>query len=475
MDLKAKLWKEIEKYPFEEQLWIKKAFFIAQHVHKGQKRKSGEDYIIHPIEVSRTLIKLNCDVQTVCAGLLHDVVEDTNVTYDDLAKDFDYDVANLVEGVTKINAKDAPNKRAQKQASTRKLMTYFEKDVRVIVIKLADRMHNMQTLQYMKPKKQIEISYETLHDYVPFAYKIGAYEIKNILEDLSYKYLQPKMYQKIEKQLKQYEKRNKKYVTKVQEEIKKTFASHQIPVILKLQTKNIFGISKKLHKERTLSQIHDLFGIQVLVETKEQCYEARRLIHQLYSVCEKYEHDYIATPKTNKYQSLHTTVMVENQYIQFQIRTQQMDLTSSKGLIGYWSLYGSEARKKMQQDIELYGFRALWEMNQKIQDNEEFLIQIRNDVFGKQIFVYDSSGIPMALPAGSTPVDFAYKIHTEVGSHIWKAVVNGKEVPLNQPLQMNDYVIIKTHEKASIPQESMATTYYAKEQIRKLQRKRNVI
>lgn len=426
---------------------VEKAYRYAEKLHDGQFRQSGEPYIIHPLNVAYILADLHADMDTICAGLLHDTIEDTGVTKEDIAHEFNPTVANLVDGVTKLAKMNFSSKEAQALANTRKIIIGITEDVRIIIIKLADRLHNMRTLQYKSSFKQKENSLETMEIFAPLAYYIGAYRIKSELEDLSFQYLKPDLYRKIAGQKRKVEEDYLPTLKEIRDKLKTFLGYENIASDIKVRTKNIYGIYKRLNQGQRLSDIHDLFALKVMVDELVGCYKALGLIHQLYHPVNEMFKDYICNPKTNMYQSLHTTVFAPNdRLVQVQIRTFEMDKTASFGLTAYWDSKPDCARDTMQQELkEKYQFyNSLMEMNAMFGNNQEFVSQVKRELFSETIYVYTTKGDIIELPKGSTPIDFAYRIHTDVGNTMTAAFVNDELVPINYVLQNRDRVRIVT-------------------------------
>ena len=439
----------ITSYTKEEQTKILKAYELAYKMHETQLRKSGEPYIIHPLNVALILLSLEADCQTICAGLLHDVLEDTAINLLQLEKMFGEEITVLVDSVSKLARRYFKDKHQQKLASMRKLVSSFETDARVIAIKLADRLHNMRTLEYQSVPKQIAISEETLKIFCPLAQKIGAYDIKHELEDLCFEYLNREKYNELNQKRIALQKENEKRLISIMINLKHLLLQNGIYNDIRYQRKNVYGIYERIGNNESIKDIHDLFSLIVLVPSKDDCYRVKEIIDRTYNHQPKFDKDYIVNPKPNMYQSLHTTALDDDQLIQFQIRTKEMHIISTEGLIGYWSLYGKEARQKMQTDLYKYGFQLLSELNKRIQDDEQYVNILTSQVLGKQIYVYDSNGICYELPLGSTATDFAYLLDENLGDHIWKAIINGVEQEPFVPLKNNDYVSIITKKETN--------------------------
>ena len=439
----------VEEYNLDEVEVVKKAYFYADSLHKGQFRQSGEAYIMHPLNVAYTLAIMHADRDTVCAGLLHDTLEDTKITKEEIAEIFNREVANLVDGVTKISKLNFSTKQEQNMANTRKIITSITNDVRIIIIKLADRLHNMQTLQYKSEFKQKENSLETMEIYVPIAYYIGAYQIKNELEDLSLKYLYPDKYRKIEEIKGKIKENNEDILIEMLESINNIMSDRNIPHHIKIRIKNIYGIYKKMEKGFNIDDIHDLLALKIIVNNIEECYQTLGIVHSKYHPINSKFKDYIFNPKTNMYQSLHTTVFGPgSRLVQTQIKTGEMDKIAEFGLTGYWDVNKEVARYKMQADLKdkCQFFESLVEINKSFGDNKEFVTQVKAELFSDKIYVYTPKGDVIELPKGATPIDFAYKIRSDLANNIAAIIVNDQEVSPNTQLKNKDRIrIIKNN------------------------------
>ncbi len=467
----------IKDYNPDEVDIVKKAYEYANEMHKGQYRQSGEPYINHPLNVAHILAEMHADRDTVCAGLLHDVIEDTNATKEDIADIFNKDIANLVDGVTKLAKISFSTKEEQNLANTRKIITGITSDVRIIIIKLADRLHNMRTLEYKNEFKQKENALETMEIFVPLAYYIGAYRIKSELEDLSLRYLKPDMYKQIEERKQKIEIDSSECLAEMLTKIKRMLDDRNIPNEIKVRTKNIYGIYKRLNEGNKICDIHDLLALKIMVDEVENCYKTLYLVHKEYHPINDKFKDYITNPKTNMYSSLHTTVFgPDDRLVQTQIRTFDMDRIASFGLTAYWDINKGEARNVMQKDLKdkYQFFNSLTEMNAMFGDNQQFVSQVKNELFANKVYVYTVSGDIIELPKGSTPIDFAYKIHTDIGNTMVAAVVNNEYVPINYELKNKDRVRIITDELSFGPRGDwldIAKTSYAKKKIREFNKK----
>ena len=467
----------VGEYNLEECERVRKAYEYAKVLHENQFRQSGEPYINHPLNVAYILAEMHADGDTLCASLLHDTLEDTSVTKEDIAHVFNKNVANLVDGVTKISKLNFSSKQAQNLANTRKIITSITEDVRIIIIKLADRLHNMRTLQFKTPFKQRENALETMEIFVPLAYYIGAYRIKSELEDLSFRYLKPDLYHSLDEKKRKLEMENSDTLKEMLFKIQTMLNDRDIPNEIKIRTKNIYGIYKRLSDGHKLADIHDLLALKIIVDEIENCYLTLGLVHsKYYPVNDKFK-DYISNPKTNMYRSLHTTVFGPNdRLVQTQIRTFNMDRVASFGLATYWDIKKGNAREVMQNDLkEKYQFfKSLVEINSMFGDNQEFVLQIKKELFADKIYVYTSKGDIVELPKGATPIDFAYKIHTDIGNTMVAAMVNEEYVDVGYPLKNKDRVKIITDDLSFGPREewlSKVVTTRARKKIREFERR----
>ena len=463
--------KKIKDYNPDEVDIITKAYNYAEDLHEGQFRQSGEPYIIHPLNVAYILAEMHADRDTVCAGLLHDTIEDTKATKEDIEHLFNPEIANLVDGVTKLAGMDFVSKESLKLANTRKLITGITSDVRIIIIKLADRLHNMRTLQYKPVEKQRATATETMEIYVPFAYFIGAYRIKSELEDLSFKYLRPDDYLRIEYEKNRIEEESSACLLEMYKTIKKVLDNKEIPNAIKIRIKNIYGIYKLIKNEKKLSKIHDLLILKVIVDDIDNCYRSLGVVHSLYHPISTSIKDYICDPKSNMYQSIHTTVFApDNRYVQAQIRTFDMDNTASHGLTAYWDVNKGEARNRMQEDLKkkYQGYKSLLEISEVFKNNADFLETVKTEVFSDKIFVYNSEGKRIELPKGATAIDFAYAVDEEHANMMTEVEINEIDRKPESVLYNNDRIIIKTSDSAPGPNDSWleaAKTTHAKRKI----------
>ena len=468
---------KLREYNPEEVEIVKRAYEYADTLHKGQMRQSGEPYISHPLNVAYILAEMHADRDTICAGLLHDTLEDTNITKEDISHDFNQNIAGLVDGVTKLSKMNFSSKQDQNYANTRKIITGITEDVRIIIIKLADRLHNMRTLQFKSEFKQKENALETMEIFVPLAYYIGAYRIKSELEDLSLRYLKPDMYKRIEERKLRLEETSNDCLKEMLYKIETLLNDKNIPNEIKIRTKNIFGIYKRLSEGHKLSDIHDLLALKIMVDEVENCYRTLYLIHNEYHPINDKFKDYICNPKTNMYQSLHTTVFgPDDRLVQTQIRTFDMDKVASFGLTAYWDEQKGKARDVMQDDLKqkFQFFKSLTEINSMFGDNQQFVNQVKTELFSDKVYVYTTKGDIIELPKGSTPIDFAYKIHTDIGNTMIGVFVNDEFVPIDYVLRNKDRVRIVTDELSYGPREDWidkAQTSLAKRKIKEFNKK----
>ena len=467
---------KLNEYNSEEVEVIKKAYEYAKKLHEGQYRQSGEPYINHPLNVAYILADMHADRDTICAGLLHDVLEDTEITKEDIAHNFNQNVANLVDGVTKLSKMNFSSKQDQNLANTRKIITGITEDVRIIIIKLADRLHNMRTLQFKSEFKQKENALETMEIFVPLAYYIGAYRIKSELEDLSLRYLKPDMYKKIEERKLKIEEDSNSCLQEMLLKIQSMLNDKNIPNEIKVRTKNIYGIYKRLSEGQKLADIHDLLALKIMVDEVANCYFALGMIHEKYHPINNKFKDYICNPKTNMYQSLHTTVFgPDDRLVQTQIRTFKMDKVASFGLTAYWDVEKGNARDVMQEDLKskFQFFKSLTEINSMFGDNQQFVNQVKCELFSDKVYVYTTKGDIIELPKGATPIDFAYKIHTDIGNTMVGVFVNDEYVPIDYVLKNKDRVRIVTDDLSYGPREDWiekAQTSHARRKIKEFKK-----
>ena len=458
-----KLYKEllesVHKYhPSADLSLIEKAYRIADEAHRGQVRKSGEPYIIHPLCVAIILAELELDKETIVAGLLHDVVEDTVMTDEEITKEFGSEVALLVDGVTKLGQLSYDADKVEVQAENlRKMFLAMEKDIRVILIKLADRLHNMRTLKYMKPEKQKEKARETMDIYAPIAQRLGISKVKIELDDLSLKYLEPEAYYDLVEKIALRKSVRDEYVHHLVEEVKQHIDKAGIKAEIDGRAKHFFSIYKKMvNQDKTLDQIYDLFAIRIIVDSVKDCYAALGVIHEMYKPIPGRFKDYIAMPKPNMYQSLHTTLIgPTGQPFEIQIRTFEMHRTAEYGIAAHWKYKEGNTGMSVanQEEEKLSWLRQILEWQRDMSDNKEFMSLLKSDLdlFSDAVFCFTPSGDVKNLPNGSTPIDFAYSIHSAVGNKMIGAKVNGKLVPIDYVIQNGDRIEIITSQNSRGP------------------------
>lgn len=425
---------------------VTKAYQLAEEAHKDQRRVSGEPYILHPLAVAQILADMKIDTTTITASLLHDVVEDTSYTLDDLKKMFGKEVAFLVDGVTKLSRLNYRTKEDQQLNSMRKMFLAMAKDVRVVVIKLADRLHNMRTLRYMRSDKQKRIAQETLEIFAPLAHRLGIFNIKWELEDLSFRYLEPDKYYDLVDQMKQKRHVREEIVNEAIDVLKKALDEAHIHCEINGRPKHFYSIYKKMKKDnRDLSQVYDLFAIRVIVDDVKDCYGVLGIVHSLWKPLPYRFKDYIAMPKPNNYQSLHTTVIgTRGQPVEIQIRTWEMHRIAEYGAAAHWRYKeGNQTANKDAFDEKMGWLRNLLEW-QDTSNPKEFVNALKLDAFSDEVFVFSPWGDVIDLPQGAIPIDFAYRIHTDVGHRCVGAKINGKIVPLDYKLKNGDIVEIIT-------------------------------
>ena len=439
---------------------IEKAYKIASEAHKEQFRKSGEPYIIHPLWVGIILADLEMDKETIVAGMLHDVVEDTVMTLDDITREFGSEVALLVDGVTKLGQLSYSKDKLEVQAENlRKMFLAMAKDIRVIIIKLADRLHNMRTLEFMTPAKQQEKARETMDIYAPIAQRLGISKIKIELDDLSLKYSNPEVYYQLVRDLNERKTKREEFVQQIVAEVSKHMENANIKAKVYGRVKHFFSIYKKMvNQNKTLDQIYDLFAVRIIVDTVKDCYAALGVIHEMYTPVPGRFKDYIAMPKANMYQSLHTTLIgPTGQPFEIQIRTEEMHKTAEYGIAAHWKYKesgdGTKGVAKNQEEEKLSWLRQILEWQRDMSDNREFLSLLKGDLdlFTEDVYCFTPNGDVKNLPNGSTPVDFAYAIHSAVGNKMVGARVNGKLVNIDYKIQNGDRIEILTSQNSKGP------------------------
>ena len=450
----------IRKYhPSTDVSMVGKAYQMAKSAHGDQRRKSGEPYIIHPLWVSIILADLEMDKETITAGLLHDVVEDTKYTEEDIRKEFGDEVALLVDGVTKLGRLSYSSDKLEVQAENlRKMFLAMAKDIRVIIIKLADRLHNMRTLQFMTPAKQKEKAKETMDIYAPIAQRLGISKIKTELDDLALKYSQPEVFFDLVRQINSRKTEREEFVQQIVDEVSTHMKNANIKAEVNGRVKHFFSIYKKMvNQDKTVDQIYDLFAVRIIVDSVKDCYAALGVIHEMYTPIPGRFKDYIAMPKPNMYQSLHTTLMSSvGQPFEIQIRTQEMHKTAEYGIAAHWKYKESNDGKKSveaQEEEKLSWLRQILEWQRDMSDNREFLSLIKGDLdlFAEDVYCFTPQGDVKNLPNGSTPIDFAYAIHSAVGNKMVGARVNGKLVNIDYKIQNGDRIEILTSQNSRGP------------------------
>ena len=450
----------LSKYLGEKDLQlVERAYLIASRYHEGQKRKSGEDYIIHPLCVAMILANLHMDAETIVAGILHDAVEDTEYTLEQVKEDFSDHVALLVEGVTKLTELNLANDKVEKQAENlRHMFIAMSKDIRVIIIKLADRLHNLKTLEYQTKEKQEEKAKETIEIYSPLAGRLGISRIKSEMDDLSLMYLNPKEFVEIQKGIKIRQEAREKFIEDIISSVKEKLDKADIKAEIKGRVKNLFSIYKKLHSRvKSLDEIYDLFAIRIFVDSIKDCYATLGVIHEYYTPIPGRFKDYIAMPKQNGYQSLHTTVIgKEGIPFEIQIRTYEMDHVAEYGVAAHWAYkeQGNSAGVKNLEDLnEANWFKEILNANDESEDSKEFLSYVKSDLdlFQQKIYCFTPQGDVITLPQGSTPIDFAYMIHSAVGNKMVGAKANGVLVPIDYEIKNGDQITIITSGNSNGP------------------------
>jgi GTP pyrophosphokinase len=430
--------------PGDDQELLRRAYDFAAEQHKTQTRLSGEPFLSHPVEVAHLLADMRLDVTSLCAALLHDVVEDTKIPLTQIADQFGDDVARLVEGATKISRLDLLAPEARQAENVRKMLLAMVNDVRVVMVKLADRLHNMRTLQFLDAERQQRIARETLDIYAPVANRLGMGLIRGELEDLAFRYLEPQSFLDIQKRISVKQKVFDKFLREAEETIRAKMVESGIPAEVQARIKRIYSLHLKVQKQqRTLDQVFDLLAVRVITDTVKNCYAALGVIHQIWPPLPGRFKDYIAMPRPNLYQSLHTTVIHAGQPFEVQIRTQEMHRIAEQGVAAHWK-YKDGREVSQADDQRIVWMRQLIEWVQEMQEPSEFLSTLRVDLYPEEVYTFSPKGRVVVLPRGATPIDFAYAIHTEVGNQCNGAKVNGAMVPLRHGLANGDVVEILT-------------------------------
>ncbi|ERJ12744.1 RelA/SpoT family protein [Haloplasma contractile] len=460
---------------------IKRAYQYAKEKHAKQIRKSGEPYIIHPIEVSLILTSFHAGPKTIAAGLMHDVLEDTEVTEEEMADLFGNEITTLVDGVTKLGQIKYVSKEQAQAKNHQKMFLAMAKDIRVIIIKLADRLHNMRTLKHMPRHKQVRISKETLGIFAPIAHRLGMYRLKSELEDRCLRFIDPEEYYYIASLINTKQREREDDIDSIINEIKGCLKEQDIKFAIKGRIKNIFSVHKKMReKNKEFSEIFDLLALRIIVDDEASCYQVLGLIHSNWKPIPKRFKDYIAMPKPNMYQSLHTTIIALNGKIfEVQIRTNEMDLVAEYGVAAHWAYKESEAHTAEQEQVEiqkkLKWYREMVEYSEN-SDAEDFMELIKDDIISANVYVFTPEGDVLDFPNGATPIDFAYRIHSEVGNKTVGAIVNGKIVPLTYQMKTGDVIEIKTSKQSFGPSEDwmkIVKTAHARNKIKQYYNKQN--
>lgn len=454
---------------------IMKAYLYAKEKHKNQFRKSGEPYIIHPLNVAYILANLGLDTETICAALLHDVVEDTEATYEDIKSQFGQEIAQIVEGVTKLNYlfQSVEEKQAE---NYKKMFIAMEKDIRIIILKLADRLHNINTLEHLRRDRQIAISKETIELYAPIAHKLGMYDLKMKLEDGSFKYLYPKEYEKIVKELNERISEKKKLLEQTQNRIEIELKRQRIIANVKVETKHLYNIYKKMtEKKINMEEIKDLFSIKIITRQKQDCYRILGMINTIYNLIPGTFKDYIATPRNNMYQAIHEIILGEKGVeLEVQICSYAMNRIAKYGIINYFP-YMKQNRVDSKEEVEfkkkLSGIHDSLELKNIMEDPKEFLNTLKSELLDDEVYIFTPKGDIKVLPRGATAIDFAYSIHEQIGNHMKGCKINSIDMPLITKLKNGDIVEIRTTNEKVKPEEEwieLLKTAKAKSQILKL-------
>ncbi len=470
---------QIESYnPNADIAVVVKAYNYAEMAHSSaQTRLSGERYFVHPYQVAQILADLHVDVQTIAAGLLHDVVEDTGITYDEIKREFGEEIANMVDGVTKLSKVKYRNKEERQAESLRKMIIAMSKDIRVVIIKLADRLHNIRTLEYMPEAKQYQKAMETIEIYAPIANRLGMASIKWELEDLSLKYIDPEGYADLVQKVQEKSEKRKRYISQIISTMTEKLDDAGIQSDIKGRPKSLYSIYKKMYfKNKSFEQIYDLIAVRIIVDSIKDCYGALGTVHTLWKPIPGRFKDYIAMPKPNMYQSLHTTVIgPDGEPFEIQIRTLDMHRTAEYGIAAHWK-YKEGIDAQTNYEEKLNWLRQMLEWQQETNDPQEFMESLKIDLYADEVFVFTPKGEVVNLPTNSTPIDFAYRVHSAVGNKCVGAKVNGRIVPLDTKLRTGDQVEILTSQSSAGPSRDwlkIATSSQAKSKIRKFFKERD--
>ena len=471
--------KELLKFnPNYDEALLDLALETATKLHKNQKRKSGEPYIIHPMAVGKILAELGMDDHCIAAGLLHDAVEDTEYTLDDCKRDFGEDIAIMVDGVTKLTNIEYTSKEDVQAENVRKMFMAMSKDIRVLVIKLADRVHNMRTIEYQSPEKIKEKSRETLEIYAPIASRLGIYKFKFELEDIAFKNLEPEAYNKIDQELKKRQNARNDQIEDLMKQVESVLKDLDIKYEITGRRKHYYSIYKKMiYQHKEIDEIFDLTAIRIIVNSVKDCYAVLGAVHTRWTPIPGRFKDYVAMPKSNHYQSLHTTVLSsKGTPFEIQIRTQEMHRVAEYGIAAHWKYKEGISDKSTEDEVKLAWIRQTLEWQYDMNDSKEFMDTLKVDLFSNQVFVFTPKGDVIELPAGSTPLDFAFRVHTFVGLHCVGAKVNGKMVAKDYVLQNGEIVDIVTNPNSSGPTVEwlkIVKTNSAKNKIRQYLKKEN--
>src|SRR5262252_3671701 len=427
-----------ENRPHDDLERVRKAYEFSQKHHSGQQRASGEPYLVHPLEVALVLAEMKMDAVAVAAGLLHDSVEDTSVTIVDIRKEFGEQVAHIVEGVTKISQIDFSSHEEQQAENLRKMMLAMVDDIRVVLIKLADRLHNMRTLEHLPPERQQKIAKETLEIYAPIAHRLGMGKIRGELEDLGFRYVDPIGYQQVHDASEARRKKGEHFLAGVERELSEKLKETGITALVESRIKRLYSVHKKLLKQRiSVDQVYDLYAMRVITRSVQDCYAVLGIVHNLWRPVPGRIKDFIAMPRPNLYQSLHTSVITDDGTpFEVQIRTEEMHRMAEEGIAAHWKY--KDGPVSAQDEQRLAWLRQVVEWQRDISDPNEFLSTLKIDLYPEEVFTFTPKGKVVVLPRDATPIDFAYSIHTEVGNMCSGARVNGRMVPLRHKLRSGD-------------------------------------